>query len=88
MNSILKSLSPKYSGKSKFGRQARAEGDEGTIQWLYRPNSADQVGLIAEQVEEEKSALDLKSLVMDGLGDNDQLNGQWIRHVDAILSEG
>jgi len=68
-------------------KQARAEGDEGTIQWLYRENNDNQVGLIAEQVEEEKSALDLKSLVMDGLGDNDQLNEQWVRHVDTILSE-
>jgi ferritin len=66
-------------------KQAKAEGDEGTIQWLYRENSKKQVGLIAEQIEEENSALTLKSRVMAGVGDNEQLNNQWYWQIDNLL---
>jgi len=59
-------------------KQAKAEGDEGTVQWLYS-------FLISEQVEEEKSALDLKAEILDGWGENEQLNGIHLRNIDRRL---
>lgn len=70
---------------------AMIEGDYGTEQWLLKPVQTDgegntiDFGLITEQIEEENTALNLMSEVLDGLGNNEQLNMQWLRHVDARL---
>jgi len=71
-----------------IAKQAKAEGDEGTVSWLYDTTIGDtNLSLINEQVEEEDAALILKQKVLDGLGDSEQLNGQWIRQVDKMLLE-
>lgn len=67
-------------------KQAKVEGDEGTISWLYDVPVGDTgLSLINEQIEEESSALLLRQEVLDGLGDNEQLNNQWIRQVNLKL---
>ena len=66
--------------------QAKVDNDHGTIGWLYtNPISGDGLSLIDEQIEEEDSALCLQSEYLDGIGDNDQLNLQWIRTVNENL---
>lgn len=59
-------------------KQAQDEIDYGTVSWLYSY-------LIPEQVEEEKSVLNLKAEVLDGWGDSEQLNGIHLRNIDRRL---
>ena len=69
-----------------IAKQAKEENDQGTIGWLYTdPISEDGLSLIQEQIEEEDSALCLQSEFIQGLGDNEQLNGQWIRSLNENL---
>ncbi|MCJ7691497.1 MAG: hypothetical protein MUO60_19620 [Clostridiaceae bacterium] len=41
--------------------------------------------MIHEQIEEEDSALTLQSEFMQGFGNSDQLNQQWIRTINENL---
>ncbi|MDP4147361.1 MAG: ferritin-like domain-containing protein [Bacillota bacterium] len=71
-----------------IAEQSKVDNDHGTVDWLYTSLvSEGGLSLIAEQIEEERSALDLQAEVLDGLGDNEQLNMQWIREIDKRLFE-
>ena len=66
--------------------QVRVDNDQGTIGWLYTmPVTEGGLSLIHEQIEEEDSALSLQSEFMQGFGNSDQLNQQWIRIVNENL---
>lgn len=69
-----------------IAEQAKLEKDHSTIVWLYTiPVAEGGLSLIHEQIEEEDSALSLQSEFMQGFGDNEQLNQQWIRTVNENL---
>ena len=69
-----------------IAEQAKADNDHGTIGWLYTiPVSDGGLSLIHEQIEEEDSALALQSEFMQGFGNSDQLNQQWIRTINENL---
>ena len=69
-----------------IAEQAKADNDHGTIGWLYTiPVSEGGLSLIHEQIEEEDSALNLRSEFIQGFGNNDQLNQQWIRTMNENL---
>lgn len=69
-----------------IAEQAKSENDHATVSWLYTTTiSEGGLSLINEQVEEEDSALTLQSEFMQGIGDNEQLNQQWIRIVNENL---
>ena len=69
-----------------IAEQAKVENDHGTIGWLYTsPIAEGGLSLIDEQIEEENSALNLQSEYLQGFGENDQLNQQWMRIVNENL---